>query len=81
MNQEKVNCKSVMHHICESLGEELQSEKCIAIKEHLEKCPDCKNYFKSVEKTIGFYKKYNVNMPEGAHVRLMDVLKLDFVRE
>ncbi|NCS88080.1 MAG: hypothetical protein GW789_04965 [Ignavibacteria bacterium] len=81
MNQEKVNCKSVMHHICESLGEDLQSEKCISIKEHLDNCPDCKSYFRSVEKTIDFYKKYNADMPEGAHVRLMSVLKLESIRK
>lgn len=77
MKIEKVKCQGVMDHICESLGEELQSERCLAIKEHLDECTDCKNYFKSVEKTIEFYKMYNADMPEGAHSRLMKILNLE----
>ncbi len=76
MNETKVSCKDVVHHICESLGEELNSAKCIAIKEHLDRCSDCKNYFKSVEITIDFYKKYEVELPPKAHERLMSVLGL-----
>ena len=71
-----VNCKDVMKHVCESLGEDLNSESCRNIKTHLEECPGCQNYFKSVEKTIGFYKDYNINMPEDAHKRLMSALGL-----
>jgi predicted anti-sigma-YlaC factor YlaD len=77
MSKDKVNCKDVMQHICESLGEELNSEKCIEIKKHLEECTDCKNYFESVEITIDCYRKYNVKMPEDVHERLMKFLNLD----
>jgi predicted anti-sigma-YlaC factor YlaD len=76
MNYEKVSCKDVMMHVCDSLGEDLNSEKCIAIKEHLENCEGCTNYFKSVEMTIDFYKKYNAEIPQTAHDRLMDLLGL-----
>jgi predicted anti-sigma-YlaC factor YlaD len=57
---EKPKCKDVMQHICESLGEELNSDKCIAIKQHLDNCTDCKSYFKTVELTIDYYKLYKV---------------------
>jgi predicted anti-sigma-YlaC factor YlaD len=65
-----------MKHVCESLGEELNSEKCKELKAHLEKCEDCQDYFKSVELTIDCYKKYNVELPEDAHNRLMSLLGL-----
>lgn len=74
--KEQVNCKDVMSHICESLGEELHSEKCQLIKEHLDNCPGCQNYFNSVEKTIKFYKLYNIQMPDEAHSKLMQKLGL-----
>ena len=77
MSEEKINCKYVMQHICESLGEDLNSEKCIAIKKHLDDCLGCQNYFKSVELTIDCYRKYNVQMPEEVHNRLMRFLDLD----
>lgn len=77
MSEEKVSCKEVMNHICESLGEDLDSPKCIAIKDHLDHCTDCKNYFKSVEKTIDFYKKYDVELPPNAHLKLLEFLGLN----
>ncbi len=57
MSEQKPKCKDVMQHICESLREELNSEKCAAIKQHLDSCKDCKSYFKTVELTIDYYKK------------------------
>ena len=76
IDKHQTTCKEVMHHICDNLGEDLDSPKCIAIKEHLESCDNCKNYFNSVESTIKFYKMYNVNMPRESHDKLMDYLGL-----
>ncbi|MGA7722346.1 MAG: hypothetical protein WCA84_14345 [Ignavibacteriaceae bacterium] len=73
----KVLCKEVMSHICESLGEDFNSPKCKAIKEHLAGCPECIKYFKSVERTIEFYKSYNCELSPQAHKRLMDLLGLN----
>jgi predicted anti-sigma-YlaC factor YlaD len=76
-NQIKVTCLEVMSHICESLGEDLNSERCRDIKSHLEQCPECTNYYKTVQITIDYYKKYNVDLPPEAHNRLMSFLDLD----
>jgi len=66
-----------MKHVCESLGENLNDEKCIDIKQHLDSCAKCRDYFKSVEITIECYRKYNVEVPEEAHDRLMKMLGLE----
>lgn len=79
MNQQTVSCKEVMNHICESLGEEINSPKCVAIKIHLENCSGCKNYFDSIEKTISFYKMYNVELSEKSRNKLLTILGLDEV--
>jgi hypothetical protein len=76
MKKEQVTCKDVMHHVCESLGEDLNSSKCVAIKAHLDECQGCQNYFKSVETTIDFYRKYNVEPTKDTHDRLMTLLGL-----
>ena len=76
MKQNEVTCKDVMHHVCESLGEDLNSPKCAAIKAHLDECQGCQNYFKSVEATIDFYRKYDVEPTIDAHNRLMSLLGL-----
>jgi predicted anti-sigma-YlaC factor YlaD len=74
--ENKIKCKEVMSHICDNLGEQLDSPRCIEIKDHLESCSQCQSYFKSVETTIEFYRKYNVVLPEDAHNRLLDFLGL-----
>ncbi len=76
MKNQNVSCKEVMSHICDSLGEDLNSPKCINIKDHLENCPSCQKYFDSVESTISFYKKYNVELDNEGHNRLLSVLGL-----
>ncbi len=76
MKINQVSCKEVMHHICDNLGEELDSPKCRAIKEHLENCDNCQKYFSSVDKTIKFYKLYNVEISPDEHRRLLDKLGL-----
>jgi len=77
MKQKPVTCKEVMHHVCESLGEDLNSQQCVAIKNHLDECEGCQNYFKSVETTIDFYKKYNLEPTKEVHDRLMSLLGLE----
>lgn len=76
MNTIKVECKDVVSHICESLGEDLNSDQCKAIKEHLSDCKNCSTYFKTVEMTIDFYRQYNVKLPEESHQKLLKNLGL-----
>ncbi len=77
MKNKKVSCKEVMNHICDNLGEDLDSPRCVEIKTHLDNCDSCQKYFKSVDTTIQFYKKYNVEVDDNAHKRLLDYLGLD----
>ncbi len=76
MKPKQITCKEVMHHVCESLGEDLNSPQCSEIKAHLEECSGCQSYFKSVETTIEFYRKYNVEPTKEVHERLMSFLGL-----
>lgn len=75
METHKINCKEVMSHICDNLGEDNDSPRCMEIKAHLEECGCCQKYFKSVDSTIKFYKEYNVEVNEDVHKRLMDFLE------
>jgi predicted anti-sigma-YlaC factor YlaD len=75
--KEKVSCKEVMRYVCECLAQDTSSERCIALKDHLDECNECREYFKSVELTIDCYRQYNVELPQSAHKKLMNFLKLD----
>lgn len=74
--KQKVTCKEVMRYVCECMAQDTSTERCIALKEHLENCESCQQYFKSVELTIDCYRKYNVKVPEDVHKKLMDFLNL-----
>lgn len=75
--ENNITCKDVMNHICDNLGEEINSPRCVAIKSHLDGCESCKCYFKSVETTISFYKQYNVDLTVDAHKKLLTILGLE----
>lgn len=75
--KEVVTCKEVMRYVCECLAQDTGSERCIALKDHLDSCSECLEYFKSVKLTIDCYQKYNMEIPDDAHKKLMDFLKLD----
>lgn len=77
MSKNPITCKDVMKHVCESLGENLNDEKCRDVREHLDSCQKCREYFKSVQITIDCYRKYNVEVPKEAHNRLMKMLGLE----
>ena len=77
MKKSDVSCKKVMDHICDNLGVDMDSPKCIAIKEHLNSCSNCRVYFGSIEKTIDFYKEYNVKLTKSGHDRLIEYLGLN----
>ena len=76
MKEDNINCKVVMSHICDNLGEELDSPKCVAIKKHLDDCNNCQKYYDSIETTIDLYKNYNENVSDEVHTRLMEHLGL-----
>jgi hypothetical protein len=50
----------MVKNICDSLGESSNSPRCRALKLHLEKCPDCREYLRSVRDTIRLYKGYPI---------------------
>jgi len=75
--KEKVSCEDVMKYVCECLAQDTSSDRCKALKHHLDNCDSCLNYFKSVQLTIDCYQKYNVEIPEDAHKKLMDFLNLE----
>ncbi len=80
-NNHKPTCKDVMNHICDNLGEDLDSPKCTEIKTHLEHCGKCQKYYKSIQLTIQTYRTYEVKITEDVHDNLMKFLGLDDCEE
>ena len=73
----KTTCKEVMNHICDTLGEDLDSPTCTSIKNHLDNCTSCQKYHKSISQTIMVYKQYEWKVSTESHIKLLDFLGLD----
>jgi predicted anti-sigma-YlaC factor YlaD len=44
--------------ICGAVGENMNSPRCRALKKHLEECTNCREYLRSIRKTILLYQGY-----------------------
>jgi|WetSurMetagenome_2_1015567.scaffolds.fasta_scaffold774266_2 anti-sigma factor RsiW len=51
-----MKCDKVYLYICDNLDEDINSERCRQIKQHLAECPNCSSYLNSLKKTIALYR-------------------------
>jgi hypothetical protein len=66
-----MKCGDVYLHICDNLDEDINSERCRQIKQHLAECPDCSAYLLTLKKTIGLYRALPTPaIPATAHREL-----------
>lgn len=77
MKFENVNCKDVMVYICENLNEDIDSERCRAIKHHIETCDACRDYNSSIECIIDWYREYEPGFSDELHSNLLKKLDLE----
>lgn len=71
------SCEDVMSYICTQFGEDEDSARCNALKEHLSHCPDCSSYCDSIEKMIGLYRSTSPQFSEHARRVLLASLGID----
>lgn len=71
-------CPDMVERICAELGENIDSEVCTEIRQHLATCPDCSAYVDSLKKTVYLYRQLPENsLPEDIQNRLHAVLNLN----
>lgn len=71
------SCEDVMNYICAQFGEDEDSARCLALKEHLAHCPDCSNYCDSIEKMIGLYRSTSPRFSPHARRVLLESLGIE----
>lgn len=73
------SCRQVYQHICEHLDEDLSSPRCRRIRQHIEGCPDCKEYLESLKKTVVLYRAVPTPpVPRVVHRSLARALEQEF---
>lgn len=63
--------------VCKFLGEDLDSEPCKIVREHMEECPDCNIYVDRIKRTVRLFKESDQceKLPERVSKNLF--VKLD----
>ncbi len=70
-------CSKILEQICDELAEDMNSELCHKIKEHLEICPDCRNQVNSMRTTVNLYQCLKEKqVPQNIHERLVKLLNI-----
>ncbi len=69
-------CPNLFNRICDELGENIDSELCRELKEHVEGCEDCRCCLKSIRKTVHLYRKLpEEQVPNDVTDRLIKMLE------
>ncbi|MGD8779211.1 MAG: hypothetical protein PVH88_09665 [Ignavibacteria bacterium] len=76
MINKKQKTKDLLKCICGNLGEDLDKLNAEELKELIDSNEKCKNFLKSLNMTVECYQKYNVEVNEDMHERLIDYLGL-----
>ncbi|KPK89705.1 hypothetical protein AMJ80_09400 [bacterium SM23_31] len=72
-----MDCIKKIEEICDRLGEDIDSEWCKKLKEHLKDCPVCCAYVDTIKKTVELYKVLpEADLSEEVQERLRKTLKL-----
>ncbi len=50
----KINIK--FFEVCKYLGEDIESEPCKLVKQHINECPDCSVYVDKIKKVVKLYR-------------------------
>lgn len=70
-------CAKLLKQVCDDLAENINSELCTQLREHLENCEDCRNQVKSMRGTVTLYQCLKEKkVPQDIHERLLKLLNV-----
>ncbi|HET9136966.1 MAG TPA: hypothetical protein VFO76_10030 [Candidatus Kapabacteria bacterium] len=59
----QLDCITVRRHIGEGMDITRDSQRCKAIRAHIQTCSECKRYIESLEHVIDCYRSYPFEIP------------------
>lgn len=73
------HAKKVVDQLCSYLGYDLDSPMCKELHEHIQQCPECRDYVDSVKMTVKVYQdcQQKVEVPEAVKMELFKKLNLN----
>lgn len=73
-------CANVLEYLCTQFGDDTNTERCQAVKRHLDGCPDCARYCQSMEKMIALYRASAPHFSEKARSSILSLLGIPDTR-
>ncbi len=74
-------CEKLLKRVCDDLSENINSDLCQQLRNHLEECEDCRNQVETMRETVSLYQCLKEKkVPRDIHERLLKMLNVeDFV--
>ena len=72
-----MNCDEILAQMCDELSEDINSEVCLEIKNHLKTCSECRAQLTSMKKAVNLFKCLDdKDVPDNIHGRLLQLLNV-----
>jgi predicted anti-sigma-YlaC factor YlaD len=70
--------EELIAQLCDAMGEDLDAPFCREVAEHLANCPQCKEQFDSVKRTVKLCREHGnqEKIPKDVSARLLKILNL-----
>ncbi|MBN2357422.1 hypothetical protein JXO59_15010 [candidate division KSB1 bacterium] len=73
-----MDCEKILKEVCDELAEDINSELCERIRNHLKECPHCEQQLMAMRNTVNlFHCLSNEAVPSYIHDRLAKLLNVN----
>ena len=71
-------CEKLLKRVCDDLSENINSDLCQQLRNHLEDCEDCRNQVETMRETVTLYQCLKEKkVPHDIHERLVKMLNVE----
>jgi len=71
-------CDKILKQVCDDLAEDVNSEFCESLKNHLEECENCRTEIGAMKNAVNLYKCLEQKkVPKEIHGRLVNLLNVE----
>ncbi|MBN2410825.1 hypothetical protein JXQ31_03970 [candidate division KSB1 bacterium] len=72
-----MNCDEIFNRICDDLSEDINSQVCLEIKNHIKTCSKCRAQLMSMKNAVNLFKCLEDKVvPTHVHERLLKMLNV-----
>ena len=77
-----MECEKFLRQVCEDLAEDINSDFCESLRQHLEECEDCQVEVTAMRKAVNLYQCLDEQkVPFEIHQRLLKLLNVQDVKK